>query len=85
MKGLLARYEINTHHVLLEINKKPLTYKKIIIKMIAKNNYACFNCVNANIDCEKIKLQVKPKFVKRMGRSLIKQEIFLLSFVICMI
>ena len=53
--------------------------------MIAKNNYACFNCVNANIDCEKIKLQVKPKFVKRMGRSLIKQEIFLLSFVICMI
>ena len=39
-----------------------------------KNKYACFNCVNPNIDCEKIKLQVKPKFVKRMGRSLIKQE-----------
>ena len=48
--------------------------QNIIIKTVTKNKYARFNCVNPNIDCEKIKLQVKPKFVKRMGRSLIKQE-----------
>ena len=48
--------------------------ENIIIKTVTKNKYACFNCVNPNIDCEKIKLQVKPKFVKRMRRSLIKQE-----------
>ena len=51
-----------------------VTHEKTITKTITKNNSACFNWGNANIDCEKIKLQVKPKFVKRMGRSLIKQE-----------
>ena len=30
-----------------------VTHEKTIVKAITNNKYACFNCVNLNIDCEK--------------------------------